>query len=57
MIRLWVETDDRLDHGEIRHVGTSAGRRFRNLDEAMAFVHRVIAGSARPADNRCLTTD
>lgn len=48
VIRLWMEDEVGLDHGEVRHVGSGAGRRFRQVHEALDFV-RAIA--ARPDDS------
>lgn len=38
VIRLWMEDDVGLDHGEVRHVGSGTGRRFRRVDEGLEFV-------------------
>lgn len=57
MIRVWVESDDHVDHGEISHVGSNAGLRFRDVEQAFRFMRRIIAGRVRKADNRCLTAD
>jgi hypothetical protein len=48
VIRLWMEDDVGLDHGEVRHVGSGAGRRFRQMYEALDFVQAM---AARESDN------
>lgn len=48
VIRLWMEDDVGLDHGEVRHVGSGAGRRFRQVHEALDFVRTM---AAREPDN------
>lgn len=41
VIRLWME-EMGLDHGEVRHVGSGTGRRFRQVDEALEFVQSIV---------------
>ena len=43
VIRLWVEDQAEVNHGEIRHPLSGAGRRFVRLEDAMAFMDRYIA--------------
>ena len=43
VMRVWVDNSAVVDHGEIRHTRSGAGRRFLRMDEAMAFIDRYIA--------------
>ncbi|HET6614438.1 MAG TPA: hypothetical protein VFH62_01015 [Dehalococcoidia bacterium] len=43
VIRVWVEDPAEVNHGEIRHPLSGAGRRFVRMEEAMAFMDRYIA--------------
>lgn len=53
VIRLWMEDDVGLDHGEVRHVGSGTGRRFRQVDEALEFVRTVASRtSLLPGEDR-----
>ncbi len=40
VIRLWIEDEAKLDHGEIRHLKSGTGVRFRRVLEAMNFIER-----------------
>ena len=42
VIRLWMETEGGLDHGEVRHLSTGTGFRFRQVEQALEFVQRTI---------------
>jgi len=42
VLRLWVEAEGAVDHGEIRHIGSNAIGRFRDLGRAFAFIRKVI---------------
>jgi hypothetical protein len=42
VVRLWVESEGAVDHGEIRHVGSNSIGRFRDLDRALGFIRKVI---------------
>jgi hypothetical protein len=42
VLRLWVEADGAVDHGEIRHIGSNSVGRFRDLGRALAFIRKVI---------------
>lgn len=43
VIRVWVDDAAAVNHGEIRHPLSGAGRRFVRMQEAMAFMDRYIA--------------
>lgn len=43
VIRLWTEEDADYEHGEIRHVRSGTGLRFRRVQDAMMFIQKFIA--------------
>ncbi len=42
VIRLWVEDDAPFEHGEIRHVNSNHGIRFRDIDRAFDFIRSTL---------------
>jgi len=42
VIRVWVEEEGLVEHGEIRHIGSSSAVRFREIERAVAFIRNVI---------------
>ncbi len=44
VIRLWVDSDAGFEHGEIRHVASHTGLRFRELGPAMHFMEKFAEG-------------
>jgi hypothetical protein len=40
VIRIWVDDSPSANHGEIRHLGTSMGLRFIEVQEALRFIER-----------------
>lgn len=47
VVRVWIEDDDTdFNHGEIRHVSSGMGMRFRELREVMKFIQRFSASRA-----------
>lgn len=56
VIRLWMEDQVGLGHGEIRHVRSGTGRHFRQVDEALEFV-RGIARSSLSLDDHYTESD
>lgn len=49
VIRLWAEEDGGFEHGEIRHVTSDKGLRFRRVQDAFNFIQRFAA--PRQSDN------
>ncbi len=47
VIRLWVEGGAGLDHGEITHVLSGTGLRFRQVQDAARFMEQFVE---RPAE-------
>jgi hypothetical protein len=43
VVRLWVEDDEVVAYGEVRHLTTSTGLRFRELDQAVRFINRMTS--------------
>lgn len=43
VIRVWIEKTATVNHGEIRHALSGAGRRFVRMEDAIAFIDRYIA--------------
>lgn len=47
VVRVWIEDDGTdLNHGEIRHVSSGMGVRFRELREVLKFIQRFSASRA-----------
>lgn len=44
VIRLWIDSDAGFEHGEIRHVASNAGLRFRRLGRAIVFMEKYAEG-------------
>ena len=42
VVRLWVEHDGAIEHGEIRHVGSNAAKRFREIGHALSFITSLV---------------
>lgn len=40
VLRIWVEDSTAANHGEIRHLASGMGLRFRQVQEAMKFIER-----------------
>jgi hypothetical protein len=56
VLRLWVEDDGEIQHGEIRHVRSNAAKRFRKIDHALAFIRGLVRpGEQDDAVNSALT--
>lgn len=43
VIRLWVDPAAVINHGEIRHSLSGAGRRFVRLEDAITFINAYIS--------------
>lgn len=43
VIRLWTEEDADYEHGEIRHVRSGTGLRFRRVQDAVMFIQKFIS--------------
>jgi hypothetical protein len=43
VVRLWVEDGGVVDHGEVRHLTTGTGLRFRDMDQALQFIQRMAS--------------
>ncbi|MEO7665457.1 MAG: hypothetical protein ABIU97_00310 [Dehalococcoidia bacterium] len=53
VIRVWVDDEAILDHGEIRHLGSGMGLRFLKIPEVIRFIERVAPGvEAGPMHSR-----
>jgi hypothetical protein len=55
VVRLWVEDEGKVEHGEIRHVGSSASAHFRETARVLAFIRMVIGPNDDDAVNPGLT--
>lgn len=40
VIRLWIEGESQLRHGEIRHLPSGTEFRFQHVEEAVEFINR-----------------
>ena len=47
VIRLWIENEHSLDHGEIRHLTSGQSSRFQYVEDAFKFIGRFVAEPAR----------
>lgn len=54
VVRLWIEDDGGIEHGEIRHVRSNAARRFREIRHALSFIRTLVDAED---GERQLTTD
>lgn len=41
VIRLWMNDQASLSHGEVRHLTTGTGLRFLRVEEALEFIQRI----------------
>jgi hypothetical protein len=42
LIRLWIGDDDAMNHGEVKHLGSGTGSRFREVHNATAFIEETM---------------
>lgn len=52
VIRIWVNVEHVVAHGEIRHVASNRVGRFRDLEGALSFISGTIAGDAASDDRQ-----
>lgn len=50
VIRLWIEDESGLDHGEVSHLTTGTGLRFLQIEQALQFIQKKVAQEPR-SDN------
>jgi hypothetical protein len=48
VVRLWIEDGGEMAHGEIRHLTSGTGLRFRRLPQATKFI-KELAGRRKSA--------
>jgi hypothetical protein len=51
VIRLWIESDAVVEHGEIRHIKSNHTAHFRDFDRAMKFMFDAIQGDGSAGDD------
>lgn len=51
VIRLWVDRDAVVEHGEIRHIASNHTVRFRDFERAVKFIARTIASDVVLTDD------
>lgn len=50
VVRLWINSEAELGHGEIRHLGTGSAWRFRQTEQMLKFIEdHTRALTRRPA--------
>jgi hypothetical protein len=55
VIRVWVEDEAVLDHGEVRHLTSGIGLRFRRVHEVIRFIERVAASPESHANESTIS--
>ena len=57
VIRVWIDKKQVVNHGEIRHPVSGAGRRFLRMEDAMAFIDHHIAHESEAAVSHVVDVD
>ncbi len=42
LVRLWIGDDHDVSHGEVKHLGSGTGSRFRKVSNATAFIEETM---------------
>jgi len=42
LVRLWIGDDDAVSHGEVKHLGSGTGSRFREVRHATSFIEETM---------------
>ncbi len=63
VVRLWVDDEGAMSHGEVRHLGSGAASRFREVHLLAEFIEQTISrrdelgGSGQPRNAREIPLD
>ena len=52
VIRVWIDDQSSMNHGEVRHPLTGAGRRFVRMEDALSFMSGYLTEQRDPATQR-----
>ena len=51
VIRIWIDDNDEPDHGEVRHLRSGTGVRFKTPTRAAEFIEQFVGGKAYGTSN------